>query len=41
MLTSFLILPLAQLVGGEQVPRDVQREKPKDKFIIRFFPKAD
>ncbi|PWN27932.1 hypothetical protein BDZ90DRAFT_231708 [Jaminaea rosea] len=29
------------LVGGEQVPRDVQREKPKDKFIIRFFPKAD
>lgn len=30
-----------QLVGEEQTPREVLREKPKDKFVIRFFPKAD
>ncbi|CAO1630640.1 unnamed protein product [Parajaminaea phylloscopi] len=29
------------LVGNDQVPKAVLAEKPKDKFIIRFFPKAD
>lgn len=29
------------LVGDHQVPKEVLAEKPKGRFIIRFFPKAD
>ncbi|CAO1627140.1 unnamed protein product [Sympodiomycopsis kandeliae] len=29
------------LVGTDQTPSEVLKEKPKDKFVIRFFPKAD
>lgn len=41
MLFPFLCLSASQLVDGDQVPAQVRAEKPKDKFIIRFFPKAD